>query len=81
MFSFEETGGVNPTGHIKKNETKVGTAQGAKSRNKERNKENKEDYTRASNHIDIGDLNLAFALRITKANSFLKCCRHETWLG
>ena len=77
MFSFEETGGVNPTGYIKKYETKVGTAQGAKSRNKE----NKEDYTRASNHIDIGDLNLAFALRITKANSFLKCCRHETWLG
>ena len=36
-------------------------------------KKMKKNYTRASSHSDIGDLYLAFALRITKANSLLKC--------
>ena len=42
------------------------------SRDKKGNKENKKDYTWAVSHEDIGSLNLAFALRITRANSFLK---------
>ena len=40
--------------------------------NKERNEKNIGDYMRASSHEDIRDLFLFFALRITKANSFLK---------
>ena len=38
-----------------------------------RNKENGENYTRASSHSDTRALNLDFALRLTKANSLLKC--------
>ena len=47
----------------------------------QRNKENEKNYTRASSHSDIGDLYLAFALRITKANSLLKCWRQVSGLG
>ena len=39
---------------------------------KHRKKKNKQNYTRWSSHKDIGSLCLFFALRITKANFFLK---------
>jgi len=69
--------GYSPTGYIKI-KTRVCTVP---SRDKERNKENEKDYTRASSHNDIRDFLMGFSLRITKANSFLKCCKHEPWEG
>ena len=43
--------------------------------------ENKKDYRRFLSHEDIESWYLAFALRITRSNSFLKCRRHEDWDG
>ena len=50
-------------------------------RNKKRDKENEKNYTWASSHEDINGCFLMFALRITKANSFLKCCQQASCDG
>jgi len=73
-FFFDDTGGVKtPTGYILKIKKERVKSYKEFSRDKKRNKENKKDYTWAVSHEDIGSLNLAFSLRITRANSSLKC--------